>query len=80
LNTQKDPLTLLEAAKEVIQEEPKTVFTLVGDGEKYEDCEHFVTGNYLKKNICLAGWQTDVVRYYRTHHIFIASLYMRLSD
>jgi len=73
LDVQKDPLILLRAAKEVLQEEPNTVFTLVGDGEKYKDCEDFINKNYLEEKIFLTGWQHDVARYYKTHHIFVAS-------
>ncbi|MDR0551878.1 MAG: glycosyltransferase [Spirochaetaceae bacterium] len=73
LDGQKDPLTLLEAAKEVVREEPGTVFTLVGDGEKYKACEVFIKDNHLENNIHLAGWQSDVRKYYKTHHIFAAS-------
>jgi glycosyltransferase involved in cell wall biosynthesis len=73
LDSQKDPLTMLRAAKIVIQEESKTCFTLVGDGEMYKECEIFIRENRLESNVCLAGWQSDVASYYRTHHIFMAS-------
>jgi glycosyltransferase involved in cell wall biosynthesis len=73
LDTQKDPLTMLQAAQEVIEEESETTFTLVGDGEKYESCKIFIKNNHLENNVYLAGWQTDVTIYYRTHHIFMAS-------
>jgi glycosyltransferase involved in cell wall biosynthesis len=73
LDAQKDPLTLLRAAKEVILDEPDICFTLVGDGEKFKDCELFIRKNNLKKNIFLTGWQSDVTQYYKTHDIFLAS-------
>jgi len=73
LDTPKDPLTLLQAAKEVIKEETMTYFTLVGDGEKYKECEEFIQNNHLEHNIFLTGWQHDVLKYYKTHHIFMAS-------
>jgi glycosyltransferase involved in cell wall biosynthesis len=73
LDTQKDPLTLLKAAKKVIEEEPAVQFTLVGNGEKYMECEKFIKDNYLKDNIFLEGWQNNVSRYYHTHQIFVAS-------
>jgi glycosyltransferase involved in cell wall biosynthesis len=73
LDAQKDPLTMLRAALEVIEEETETTFTLVGDGEQYKACEAFIKNERLKDNIYLAGWQSDVAAYYRTHHIFMAS-------
>jgi glycosyltransferase involved in cell wall biosynthesis len=73
LDTPKDPLTLLQAAKEVIKEEPETCFTLVGDGEKYKECETFIKNNHLEQNITMTGWQSDITGYYKTHHIFISS-------
>jgi glycosyltransferase involved in cell wall biosynthesis len=73
LDAQKDPLTLLQSAHEVIQNEPETCFTLVGDGELYKDCEQFVKDNNLDNNIFLEGWQNDIAKYYATHHIFAAS-------
>jgi glycosyltransferase involved in cell wall biosynthesis len=73
LDTPKDPLTILQTVQEVIKEEPETYFTLVGDGEKYRECETFISNNHLENNVCLAGWQSDVSKYYTTHQIFIAS-------
>lgn len=73
LDAQKDPLTLLYAAKEVINEEPETVFTLVGDGDKYKDCRLFIKKHDLEHNIFMVGWQHDVEEYYKTHDIFVAS-------
>jgi glycosyltransferase involved in cell wall biosynthesis len=73
LDTQKDPLTMLQAAQKVLIEESETFFTLVGDGEQYKMCDTFIKINHLENNIYLAGWQSDVTTYYRTHHIFIAS-------
>jgi len=73
LDIQKDPMTLLRAAKEVVKEEPITCFTIVGDGEKYKDCEIFIQENHLEHNIFLKGWQHNVANYYKTHHIFVAS-------
>jgi glycosyltransferase involved in cell wall biosynthesis len=64
---------MLQAAQEVLIEEPKTCFTLVGDREQYKICDKFIKNNHLENNDYLAGWQSDVTSYYRTHHIFMAS-------
>jgi glycosyltransferase involved in cell wall biosynthesis len=73
LDTQKDPITLLQAAKEVISEKSDVHFTLVGDGEKYAECARFIQENDLDDRVCLTGWQSNVAPYYRTHQIFLIS-------
>lgn len=76
LDFQKDPLTLLRAAKIVIKKYPNTHFTLVGDGEKYDECRIFIEQENMKDNVTLAGWQNDVSYYYQTHDIFaLSSIY-----
>lgn len=72
LDNPKDPLTLLNAAKIVVQKYPKTIFTLVGDGELYDKCQNYITDNNLNENIKLEGWQNNVSRYYGSHDIFAA--------
>lgn len=76
LDIPKDPLTLLRAAKIVIGKYPKTHFTLVGDGEKYDECEEFIKQVNLRNNVTLAGWQNNVSDFYQTHDIFaLSSIY-----
>lgn len=73
LDTPKDPLTLLNAAKIVCASHPTVQFTIVGDGEKYQECLDFINKNSLSSNVKLVGWQTDVAKYYQTHNIFAMS-------
>lgn len=73
LDKQKDPLTLLKAAKIVINKYPDAKFTLVGDGIMYNKCQDFIQTNCLTQNINLAGWQKDVASYYSSHNIFAMS-------
>jgi glycosyltransferase involved in cell wall biosynthesis len=73
LDVPKDPITLLQAAKNVLATEPTTLFTIVGNGEKYDECKTFINVNHLENNIHLEGWQIDVTKYYQSHHIFAAS-------
>lgn len=76
LDTQKDPMTFLRAAKIVIAECPSAQFTLVGDGEKHNECCEFIRQNKLINNIELAGWQSDVASFYSAHNIFsMSSIY-----
>lgn len=73
LDFQKDPLTLLQSASIVCRKYPCVKYTLVGDGEKYMQCEQFLKENNLQNNVELVGWQNDVASYYSSHDIFIAS-------
>lgn len=72
LDESKDPLTLLKAAQIVIHAIPQAEFTLVGNGEKYDECVKFVLDNGLKQNITLTGWQDNVAQFYASHQIFVA--------
>lgn len=72
LDEQKDPLTLLRAAKIVVAKHPETILTLVGDGELYGKCTDFIYENNLGDNIKLEGWQNQVSKYYASHDIFAA--------
>lgn len=73
LDNQKDPMTLLKAAKIVAEKSPEVEFTLVGDGEKYDECAKFINENRLENNIKLAGWQNDVSPFYASHDLFAAT-------
>jgi len=73
LDEPKDPVTLLKAAKIILEKYPQCLFSLVGDGEKYNECEKFIKENGLSAQINLLGWQNNVSDYYATHHIFISS-------
>ncbi len=73
LDNQKDPMTLLQAAKLVCEANATVTFTLVGNGEKYEECQEFISSCGLQDRIKLAGWQNDPAEFYKTHDIFVAS-------
>lgn len=72
LDQQKDPITLLKAARIVVEKSPQIIFTLVGDGEKHMECKEFIERNNLQANVVLAGWQNNVAEFYNSHDIFFA--------
>lgn len=72
LDEQKDPMTILRVANNIVKFYPKIIFTLVGDGEYMEDCKRYISDNKLKQNIYLEGWQSNVSKYYASHDIFFA--------
>ena len=71
LDKQKQPLMLLAVAKEVVKRYPCVIFTIVGDGEQYMECQDYINNNGLCNNVFLVGWQNDVQSYYKSHDIFI---------
>lgn len=73
LDIQKDPITLLKAWRIVYTKYPGTQFTMVGDGEKYQECKEFIINNDLSDNVVLTGWSGDVAGYYASHDIFAMS-------
>jgi glycosyltransferase involved in cell wall biosynthesis len=71
LEVQKDPLTLLRAFERIVRSGLDNVrLTLVGDGELTGPCRRFVDEHGLGDRVELAGWQSNVVPYYRNHDIF----------
>lgn len=73
LDIPKDPLTMLQAAKIVCSKYPQVIFSIVGDGEKYEECNSFIISNNLQERVLLEGWQSDVSQYYASHDLFVMS-------
>lgn len=71
LDTPKNPLGLLVAAKKVIEKKSNVKFTLVGDGEFYDQCKNYIKENNLEKNISLVGWQTNPGEFYAKADIFV---------
>ena len=67
LDTQKNPLGLLEVARKVVEKKSNVKFSLVGDGEFYDLCKNYIKENNLEKNIYLAGWQTNPGEIGRAH-------------
>lgn len=73
LDTPKNPLCLLEAAKIVIENNSNVEFTLVGNGKFYDDCKNFIEVNHLTENVKMAGWQNNPGKFYADADIFAAS-------
>ncbi|WP_288507208.1 glycosyltransferase [uncultured Treponema sp.] len=71
LDTQKNPLGLLEVARKVVEKKSNVKFSLVGDGEFYDLCKNYIKENNLEKNIYLAGWQTNPGEFYAKADIFV---------
>ncbi len=75
LDIPKNPMFLMEVAKRICEKYPDVTFTLVGDGEFYEECKAFKEANGLDR-VSLEGWQSDVHKYYSSHDILaVPSIY-----
>ena len=73
LDNQKNPLMLLKVAHNIINQFPDTIFTIVGDGEKYQECKKYICDSKLESKIKLVGWQKNVYPFYKESDIFIAT-------
>lgn len=73
LDSQKNPLSLLQAAKLVVKERNDVIFTLVGTGELDVLCKQYISDNNLESYVKLAGWSSCPEEFYARADIFVAS-------
>lgn len=73
LDPQKNILTILKAFRLAHEVQPNITLTVVGDGEFYGDCKHYIIENSLENCVSLEGWQSNPVPYYCNSDIFISS-------
>jgi glycosyltransferase involved in cell wall biosynthesis len=62
---------LIEAAKGVIEKNPKTIFVFVGDGDLKGMLESQAEALGIRKNIIFAGWRNDIAEILYTFDIFV---------
>ncbi len=56
---QKDPMTFLRIAEQVIQSRPDVKFVYIGDGEMMEEMKAFINSRGLQDRILLLGFRSD---------------------
>ncbi|MDD5433306.1 MAG: glycosyltransferase family 4 protein [Candidatus Pacebacteria bacterium] len=56
----KNPLFFLQIAREVVKENDKTKFVLVGDGPIKEECQNFIKKEKLEEKVLLLGEKSPV--------------------
>lgn len=63
LDSQKDPITLLKSANELINNRGfnDIKFYFGGDGELHDECLSYIEKNHLTEHVTLLGWVTDKV-------------------
>ena len=75
LDEQKDPLTLLNGFKLLLQQYGSDNFeytlSIVGHGELYQDCRQYCVDNGLEEFVTLHGWSTDTAAYYQSADLFV---------
>lgn len=69
LTEQKNPLFIIETAKQVIQKDSSAVFIMVGDGPMKGEVKEAIGS--LSSNIILAGLRTDTERFYSAADAFV---------
>lgn len=74
LDIPKNPLSLLNAAKILIKKGYNDcMFTIVGNGELYDECKEYIHKNNLEEKIHLEGWKSNIGEYYQKSDIFVMS-------
>jgi len=73
LEPEKNITLALDCLKEVLKTHPNTGLIIVGDGSEREALKLLTTQYSLQTNIVFAGWQDDVLSYYRPADIFLST-------
>lgn len=68
---QKNPMFLLYAAKNIINNNKRVKFLFVGDGELKISMNDYIIRNQLTENITICGWSNDVSNYLNVFDIFV---------
>lgn len=70
---QKDIRTLFNSIQEVIQQKPKTLFVIIGDGKKNREVQKMVQRMGIFENVLFTGWVDyfDLPKYYAICDAFI---------
>jgi glycosyltransferase involved in cell wall biosynthesis len=70
LTTIKGPRVLLDAARQVIDRYPETVFVYLGAGELLEELQEQAAALEIEANVRFVGWQPDVASIMSTFDLF----------
>lgn len=76
LNEQKDPLTFVKIAKEVLKVHSNSHFVYIGDGPLYDPVAAFIAENGLSGNVHLLGFRDDAEEIVAAFDVYLlTSLY-----
>lgn len=76
ISEQKNPRTFLEIAKKVLEEEPETIFSWIGDGPLRNEIEENLKDYDLKENIKFLGFHENSDKLVVAYDVFLfTSLY-----
>jgi len=64
---------LVEAAVEVLRQEPEARFIIAGEGERRAALEHQIRHHHLDKHVMLTGFRADVLSVLKAFDIFVMS-------
>ncbi len=64
---------LVDAAAEVVRQQPDARFIIAGEGELGESIAHQIRSHQLEKHVFLVGFRTDVLSLHKAFDIFVMS-------
>ena len=64
---------LVDAAAQVVRQQPDTRFVVAGEGELRESLEHQIRHHHLEKHVILAGFRPDVLSLHKAFDLFVMS-------
>lgn len=70
---QKDWLTYIYAAKEIVQHFPDVLFLIVGDGYLYHDLKETIKDLNLEGNVIITGYHSEVNKVYSVMDVFVST-------
>ncbi len=73
LEKEKNIKMMLKVMKKVVEKYPKTGLVIVGDGSIKQSSQLKAYSLQLQKNVVFESWQKDLVSYYKTADLFLAT-------
>lgn len=67
---QKNPLHLVQVARDVLMKDPSAHFVLVGDGELRASVEKYIRAHVLEGHVHLLGWRRDIPAILAASNVF----------
>jgi L-malate glycosyltransferase len=64
---------LIDAAAEVVRQQPDARFIIAGQGELRESLQHQIKHHHLEKHVVLAGFRPDILSVHKAFDLFVMS-------
>ena len=73
LEKEKNVFLMIEIMREIVKKYPKTGLIIIGEGSEKKSLRKLVLKNKLERNIIFENWQKDLVSYYKSADLFLAT-------